>query len=146
MNQHWVVPFKYTNGSGWDSNRDRFSNQCHRTDTNWQVNATKRACLSGRGYCPNAVHQPAGSLYTVQHNNGFPCAAYRYFDPSQQRPALTHGLPALRRLNYGIHQQTRRRLTLDLKPGSGSSNLQTSAKIQRIKICTRPLRRLRPRR
>ena len=48
--------------------------------------------------------------------------------------------------NYGIHQQTRRRLTLDLKPGSGSSNLQTSAKIQRIKICTRPLRRLRPRR
>lgn len=43
-------------------------------------------------------------------------------------------------------QQTRRRLTLDLKPGSGSSNLQTSAKIQRIKICTRPLRRLRPRR
>lgn len=73
-----------TNGSGWDSNRDRFSNQCHRTDTNWQVNATKRACLSGRGYCPNAVHQPAGSLYTVQHNNGFPCAAYRYFDPSQQ--------------------------------------------------------------
>lgn len=84
LNQHWVVPFKYTNGSGWDSNRDRFSNQCHRTDTNWQVNATKRACLSGRGYCPNAVHQPAGSLYTVQHNNGFPCAAYRYFDPSQQ--------------------------------------------------------------
>lgn len=66
------------------SNRDRFSNQCHRTDTNWQVNATKRACLSGRGYCPNAVHQPAGSLYTVQHNNGFPCAAYRHFDPSQQ--------------------------------------------------------------
>lgn len=62
MSQHWVVPFKYTNGSGWDSNRDRFSNQCHRTDTNWQVNATKRACLSGRGYCPNAVHQPAGSL------------------------------------------------------------------------------------
>lgn len=56
----------------------------YRTDTNWQVNATKRACLSGRGYCPNAVHQPAGSLYTVQHNNGFPCAAYRYFDPSQQ--------------------------------------------------------------
>lgn len=48
--------------------------------------------------------------------------------------------------NNGIHQQTRRRLTLDLKPGSGSSNLQTSAKIQRIKICTRPLRRLRPRR
>ena len=44
------------------------------------------------------------------------------------------------------YQQTRRRLTLDLKPGSGSSNLQTSAKIQRIKICTRPLRRLRPRR
>ena len=44
------------------------------------------------------------------------------------------------------NQQTRRRLTLDLKPGSGSSNLQTSAKIQRIKICTRPLRRLRPRR
>lgn len=84
LNQHWVVPFKYTNGSGWDSNRDRFSNQCHRTDTNWQVNATKRACLSGRGYCPNAVHQPAGSLYTVQHNNGFPCAAYRYFNPSQQ--------------------------------------------------------------
>ena len=84
LSQHWVVPFKYTNGSGWDSNRDRFSNQCHRTDTNWQVNATKRACLSGRGYCPNAVHQPAGSLYTVQHNNGFPCAAYRHFDPSQQ--------------------------------------------------------------
>lgn len=45
-----------------------------------------------------------------------------------------------------FNQQTRRRLTLDLKPGSGSSNLQTSAKIQRIKICTRPLRRLRPRR
>lgn len=45
-----------------------------------------------------------------------------------------------------VDQQTRRRLTLDLKPGSGSSNLQTSAKIQRIKICTRPLRRLRPRR
>lgn len=44
------------------------------------------------------------------------------------------------------YQQTRRRLTLDLKPGSGSSNLQTSAKIQRIKICTRPLRRFRPRR
>ena len=22
--------------------------------------------------------------YTVQHNNGFPCAAYRHFDPSQQ--------------------------------------------------------------
>lgn len=49
--------------------------------------------------------------------------------------------------NFDRHnQQTRRRLTLDLKPGSGSSNLQTSAKIQRIKICTRPLRRLRPRR
>ena len=29
LSQHWVVPFKYTNGSGWDSNRDRFSNQCH---------------------------------------------------------------------------------------------------------------------
>lgn len=48
--------------------------------------------------------------------------------------------------DYVEDQQTRRRLTLDLKPGSGSSNLQTSAKIQRIKICTRPLRRLRPRR
>lgn len=80
------LPRRYPKVSGFMAcyYRDRFSNQCHRTDTNWQVNATKRACLSGRGYCPNAVHQPAGSLYTVQHNNGFPCAAYRYFDPSQQ--------------------------------------------------------------